>query len=61
MFSFKLSIPFADIPFDLSLVSSSVLENAGFVTVVVTPAIAPTEDIVIAISTSQLSAEGMYF
>ena len=47
-------IPF----FTLSLASDSVLENAGFVTALISPTLPPPNDVVVTLSTSPFTATG---
>ena len=49
-----------EIPFTLSLASDSVLENAGFVTALISPTLPPPNDVVITLSTSPFTATGIY-
>ena len=57
----ELSSSATDIRFTLSLLSDSVLENAGPITAIITPVEAPPNDVVLSVSTSPFTATGMSY
>ena len=50
-----------EIQFTLSLLSDSVVEGAGPITAIITPIEAPPNDVVLSVSTIQLTATGMSY